>query len=89
MKFQPKLKFYGLKKKSFLKFEAKVEQVKYPMTGEHDDDSKSILNEIGMYSDEDDSADDVVAHDDKEELLEVEEQYRGDKEDVEIIDLEK
>ena len=38
---------------------------------------------------EDNDADDDVAHDDDEELLEVEEQYCGDEEDVKIIDLEK
>ena len=59
------------------------------MTGEYNDDSKSILNEIEVHNDKDDDADDDVAHDDDEELLEVEEQYRGDEEDLEIIDLEK
>ena len=54
------------------------------MTGEYNDDSMSILNEIGVDNDEDDDADDDVAHDD-----EVAEQYRSDEEDVEIIDLEK
>ena len=68
---------------------AKVEEVKYPMTGKYNDDSKSILNENGVHNDEDDDADDDVAHDDDEELLEVEEQYLGDEEDVEIIDIEK
>ena len=42
-------------------FKAKVEEVKYSMTGEYNDDSKSILNKIGVYSNEDDSADDDVA----------------------------
>ena len=50
------------------------------MTGEYNADSKSILNEIGVHNDEDDDADDDVAHYD-EELLEVEEKYRGDEED--------
>ena len=77
------------RRKAFLKFKAKVEDVKYPMTGEYNDDSKSILNETGVHNDEDDDADDDVAHDDHEELLEVKEQYRGDEEDAEIIDLEK
>ena len=72
-----------------MKFKAKVEDVKYPMTGEYNDDSKSILNETGVHNDEDDDADDDVAHDDHEELLEVKEQCRGDEEDAEIIDLEK
>ena len=49
------------------------------MTGEYYDDSKSILNER-VHSDEDNDA-----NDDGEELLEVEEQYRGDEEDVEIL----
>ena len=31
------------------------------MTGEYNDDSKSIFNKIGVYSNEDDSADDDVA----------------------------
>ena len=57
------------------------------MTGKYNDDSKSILNEIGVHKNEDHDADDDVAHD--QELLEVEEQYRGDEEDVEIIGLEK
>ena len=43
------------------------------MAGEHNDDSKSILNEIQVHNDENDDADDDVAHDDYEELLEVEE----------------
>ena len=42
-----------------------------------------------MHNDEGNDVDDDLAHDDDEELLEVEEQYRGDEEDVEIIDLEK
>ena len=67
---------------------AKVEEVKYPMAGKYNDDSKSILNENGVHNDEDDDADDDVAHDDDEELLEVEEQYLGDEEDVEMIDIE-
>ena len=58
------------------------------MTGEYNADSKSILHEIRVHNDEDDSADDDVAHYD-EELLEVEEKYCGDEEDIEIIDLEK
>ena len=62
---------------------AKVEEVKYPMAGKYNDDSKSILNENGVHNDEDDDADD-----DDEELLEVEEQYLGDEEDVEMIDIE-
>ena len=57
------------------------------MTGKYNDDSKSILNETGVHKNEDHDADDDVAHD--QELLEVEEQYRGDEEDVEIIGLEK
>lgn len=57
-----------------MRFKAKVE-VKYPMTDKDNDDSKSLLNEIGV-DDEDDDADDGAVHDD-EELLEVEEQYRG------------
>ena len=58
------------------------------MTDKDNDDSKSLLNEIGVDNDEDDDADDGAVHDD-EELLEVEEQYRGDEEDLEIIDPEK
>ena len=57
------------------------------MAGKYNDDSKSILNEIGVHNDEGDDADDVAHDDDEEE--EVEEQYRGDEEDVEISDLEK
>ena len=71
-----------------MKFKVKVEEVKYPTTGEHNDDSKSILSEIGLHTDEDNDADDM-AHDDDEELLEAEEQYCGDEEDIEIVDLEK
>ena len=56
------------------------------MTGEYIDDLKSILNKIGVHNDKDDDADDDVTHNDEEELLEVEEQYRGGEEDVEIID---
>ena len=59
------------------------------MAGEHNDDSKSILNEIQVHNDENDDADDDAAHDDYEELLEVEEWYCGDEENVEIIGLEK
>ena len=72
-----------------MKFKANAEEVKYPMTGKYYDDSKSILNEIGVHNDEDNDADDDIAHHHDEELLELEEQYRGDEEDVEIIDLEK
>ena len=72
-----------------MKFKAKVEEVKYSMTGKYNDDSKFISNEIGVHKDDDNDADDDLAHNDVEELLEVEEQYRGDKEDVEIIDFEK
>ena len=50
------------------------------MTGEYNDDSRSILSEIGLHTDEDNDADDK-AHDDDEELLEAEEQYCGDEED--------
>ena len=53
------------------------------MTDKCNDNSKSILNEIGVHDDEDDDVDD------DEELLEVGEQYHGDEEDVEIFDLEK
>ena len=70
-----------------MRFKAKFE-VKYPMTDKDNDDSESLLNEIGVHNDEDDDADDAAAHDD-EELLEVEEQYRDDEEDLEIIDPEK
>ena len=70
-----------------MRFKAKVE-VKYPMTDKDNDDSESLLNEIGVHNDEDDDADDAAAHDD-EELLEVEEQYHDDEEDLEIIDPEK
>ena len=63
MKSQSKLKSYGLKKKSFWSLKAKVEEVKYPITGEYNDDSKSILNEIGVHNDAND-----VAHDADEEL---------------------
>ena len=42
-----------------------------------------------MHNDEDHYADDDAAYDDDEKPLEVEEQYRGDEEDVEIVDLEK
>ena len=59
------------------------------MTGEYIDDLKSIWNKIGVHNDKDDDADDDVTHNDEEELLEVEEQYRGGEEDVEIIDWEK
>ena len=62
MKSQSKLKLYGLKKKSFWSLKAKVEDVKYPITGKYNDDSKSILNEIGVHNDAD------VAHDADEEL---------------------
>ena len=62
-----------------MKFKAKVEEVKYPMTGKYNNDSKFMSNEIGVHKDDDDDAD--LAHNDVEELLEVEEQYRGDKED--------
>ena len=84
-----KVKIIWLLEEKLSKFKAKVEEVKYPMTGEYSDGSKSISNEIGVHNDENGDADDDVAHDDDEELLEVEEPYRGDKEDVEIIDLEK
>ena len=46
------------------------------MTGKYNDNSKSILNDIGVYDDASDDADD------DEELLEVEEQYHGDEEDI-------
>ena len=66
-----------------MKFKAKFEEVKYPVTDKYIDDSKSVLNEIGDGDDADD-----VAHDD-DELLEVDEQGRSDEEDVVISDLEK
>ena len=72
-----------------MKFIAEVGKFQYLMTGKYNEDSESILNETGVQNDEDNNADDNVAHNDGEELLEVEEQYRGDEEDVEIIDLEK
>ena len=72
-----------------MKFKAKAEEVKYPMTGKYNDDSKSILKETGVFNDEDHYADDDAAYDDDEKPLDVEEQYRGDEEDVEIVDLEK
>ena len=40
---------------------------------------------MGVLSHEDDDADDDVPHGDDEELLEVEEQCRGDKKDLEIL----
>ena len=43
------------------------------MTGKYSDDSKSILNEIGVNKDEVNNADDDVVIEDDEELLEVEE----------------
>ena len=64
MKSQSKLKSYGFKKKSFWSLKAKVEEVKYPITGEYNDDSKSILNEIGVHK----WIADDVAHDADEEL---------------------
>ena len=76
-----------ISREKLFKLKAKVEEVKYPMTGKYNDDSRSILNEIRVHKNEDHDADDDVAHD--QELLEVEEQYRGDEEDVEIIGLEK
>ena len=49
-----------------------------------------MLNKIGVHNDEDDDdANDDVAHDEDEELLKVKEQYLSDEEDIEIIDLEK
>ena len=71
-----KFKIIWSKKEKLLKFQTKVEEV-------YNDDSKSILK------DEDDDADDYVAHDNDEGLLEIEEKYRGDEKDVEIIYLEK
>ena len=53
------------RRKAF-KFKAKVEEVKYPMTGKYNDDSKSILKEIVVQSNADDDADDDVTHDDDE-----------------------
>ena len=50
---------------------------------------KFILNKIGEHNDKDDNAVNDAAYDDYEKLLKVEEQYRSDEEDVEIIDLEK
>ena len=84
-----KVKIIQSQEEKLFKFKAKVEVVKYPMTGEYYDESKSILNEIEVHNNEDNDTDDDVPHDDHEELLEVEEQYRGDEEDVEVIDLEK
>ena len=57
----------------------------YPITGEYNDDSKSVLSKIGVRSHEDNDAYDGVPHGDDEELLEVEEQCRGNKEDLEIL----
>ena len=71
-----KFKVIWSKKEKLLKFQTKVQEV-------YNDDSKSILK------DEDDDADDYVAHDNDEGLLEIEEKYRGDEKDVEIIYLEK
>ena len=36
---------------------AKVKEVKYPLTGEYVDDSKNILQELGIEEDEDDHDD--------------------------------
>ena len=71
-----KFKVIWSKKEKLLKFKTNVEEV-------YNDDSKSILK------DEDDDADDHVAHDNDEGLLEIEEKYRGDEKCVEIIYLEK
>ena len=54
-----------------MKFKAKVEEVQYPMTGEYNDDSKSIFNEIWVHNDEDDDTDDDVAHVDDEKLIRI------------------
>ena len=68
------MKIKWSQKEKLLKFKAKFEEVKYPVTGKYIDDSKSILNEIGVQNDDGDDAGDA-AHDD-DELLEAEEQYR-------------
>ena len=81
------MKIKWSQKEKLLKFKAKFEEVKYPVTGKYIDDSKSILNEIGVQNDDGDDAG-HAAHDD-DELLEAEEQYRSDEEDVVISDLEK
>ena len=60
------------------------------MTDEYNYDSKSILNGIGVYNNEDDHRVDAnVAHDDDEDLLEVEEKHRSDADNVEVVNLEK
>ena len=41
-----KVKIIQSQEEKLLKFKAKVEEVQYPMTGEYNDDSKSIFNEI-------------------------------------------
>ena len=81
------MKIKWSQKEKLLKFKAKFEEVKYPVTGKYIDDSKSTSNEIGVQNDDGDDADDA-AHDD-DELLKAEEQYRSDEEDVVISDLEK
>ena len=68
-----KFKIIWSKKEKLLKFKTKVEEVY----------NESILK------DEDGDADDHVAHDNDEGLLEIEEKYHGDEKDVEIIYLEK
>ena len=68
-----KVKIIWYQEEKLLKFKSYDDEVKHSMTGEHNDDSKSTLSEIWVHKDEDDNADDDVANEDDEELLEVEE----------------
>ena len=60
---------------------AKVKEVKYPLTGEYVDDSKNILQEIGIEEDEDDD-------ENVEFQAETVDNDEDDDEDVETVDNE-
>ena len=47
-----KVKIIWPQEEKLLKFKAKVEAVKYPLTGEYNRDSKFILNKTGVQYDE-------------------------------------
>ena len=56
-----KVKIIRSQKEKLLKF-------KYPMTGENNDDSNSVLNELGVHNDEDVDADNIT-HDDDDDIV--------------------
>lgn len=75
LEIQIKVKVVWSQEEKLSILKAKVEDVNYPMTGEYNDDSKNILNEIGVHNEEDGDHDDEELEEDEEE------------QDLQIVDL--